>query len=255
MCIIVTKESGQHMPTWGMLFNAWNRNPHGAGFLHHPKGGEAYVQKGFMSWKKFRDTLVQADIQTADFVAIHFRWATSGARDGGACHPFPLSKDLTVLRKRNIEDRTVMFHNGVIGPGTKSWSDTMLLAGSLRGVKFKVLDKHAEEILKPEVAGNRNRFLFYDMENGKVRYVGKWVTIGGYKCSKQLPILPRPKYKVKAKVKKVVEDDFQPRLKDYVAQTGGSYRVNSRGEVVGWESNSPDRYDWRAPQGTEGSRW
>ena len=106
MCVILVKERGIEIPTKGVLESCWKRNPDGAGFMFNDCD-KVVIMKGFMTFEEFYLRLQTAN----DFyhlkekgLVIHFRIATSGLKDKGNCHPYPISNDNLDLRKLRIEE-------------------------------------------------------------------------------------------------------------------------------------------------------
>jgi hypothetical protein len=60
-----------------------------------------------------------------DTVVAHFRVATSGLKDGGNTHPFPVVDDKDQMRQVEFESEAIAFHNGTVGVGGDKYSDTM----------------------------------------------------------------------------------------------------------------------------------
>jgi len=131
MCIICVKPKGINLPDKDLLDRCFTNNPNGVGFAIHKENQEnVYIQKGFMKFDDFYNTLIQQDIQDNDEVIVHFRLATSGRVDSGNTHPFVITSKKLLLRETScITHKTVMAHNGILSQfsdKSKKYSDTQL---------------------------------------------------------------------------------------------------------------------------------
>ena len=101
MCIIVVKKAGIAAPSDEMFENMWNHNPDGAGFMYTANGGVC-IEKGFMEYKDFYKAYkrVEGKIDTVQTPMIfHFRITTHGGTSPENTHPFPVTDNLSTLRK------------------------------------------------------------------------------------------------------------------------------------------------------------
>ena len=100
MCIAIYRPTGKPLSK-NTLFNCWENNPDGAGFMW-AEDGVLHIEKGFMKfkhlWKAIRSHLLDKDRT----LVIHFRIATSGKVDYDNCHP------------HLINDGLAFVHNGII---------------------------------------------------------------------------------------------------------------------------------------------
>lgn len=128
MCIICHKESGIKLPEMNILEACFKSNRHGAGILlwrHNSPTAE--IHKGYMSFSDFKDAFEHLDIKNEDNVVFHFRISTAGGINQENCHPFPISQKVEDLKQLNIENVSrALVHNGIIGAGDKTLSDTQL---------------------------------------------------------------------------------------------------------------------------------
>lgn len=135
MCIIVYKPKGKKMPDKKQLKVCWDNNPDGAGYMY-PSGKQVIIKKGFMNFEEFHRNLMYDYIRYSketDFV-LHFRISTQGGVNKQCCHPFPLSKDMNMLKCTRVKSPIGIAHNGVIDltteyygsmKNTVTYSDTM----------------------------------------------------------------------------------------------------------------------------------
>ncbi len=151
-----------------LLQNAYDHNSDGWGIMY-AKDGRVIAHKeksGMAEFYEYWDGLPDRPN-----IAVHFRFGTSGPRDGEGCHPFKiLSKD---------DGDTIdlyMMHNGVLSgrySGSELQSDTMEycddLTRQLRLAPALLRDKgwlYAQE----EVLGNPNKVVFLE-GNGRWTYL------------------------------------------------------------------------------------
>lgn len=130
MCIIITKQKGFDLPAKTTLQTAFRNNPHGAGFMYNDAQNNAvHIRKGFMSFEAFYKALtseIKAPKQHA--IVMHFRISTQGGTQPALTHPYPLTKDIEVMRKLSVKCSIGIAHNGIIGAtsdGAKNYNDTM----------------------------------------------------------------------------------------------------------------------------------
>src|SRR5210317_419559 len=125
MCIIVSKEKGQRMPTKKTLKCCFDNNKDGAGFMY-VRDGSVQIDKGYMTFRGFWKGLQAQKFTVDDAVIMHFRISTAGKIRPENTHPFPLHKDLEDLCKTRIACKHAVVHNGIIGQGEGKISDTMV---------------------------------------------------------------------------------------------------------------------------------
>ena len=128
MCIIVVKKAGIAAPSDEMFENMWNHNPDGAGFMYTANGGVC-IEKGFMEYKDFYKAYkrVEGKIDTVQTPMIfHFRITTHGGTSPENTHPFPVTDNLSMLRKLMCKTSLGVAHNGILSVQPRSGvSDTM----------------------------------------------------------------------------------------------------------------------------------
>ena len=118
MCIIVSKEKGQQLPTKATLKECFERNSDGAGIMY-VENGSVVIEKGLMTFEDFYRKLKDlkkhfgTDL-TEKALVMHFRIGTSGKNDKATTHPFPITSDRNQLRATKTRTNLGMVHNGVI---------------------------------------------------------------------------------------------------------------------------------------------
>ena len=128
MCIICAKAANTKLPTYENFMNMWYNNPDGAGLMY-TKDGKVRIEKGFMEFEDFTtrlDELKQEIDTTATPMVFHFRIATHGGVNAGCTHPFPVTDNVTLLKKPRATCKLGVAHNGIIDiTPRKDLSDTM----------------------------------------------------------------------------------------------------------------------------------
>jgi hypothetical protein len=126
MCIIGIKDHKAEDFTEEILKYCWEKNSDGAGYAYWlPTESLWQVHKGFMKWGDFIEKYKSQNFKKEDTVFVHFRIGTSGYKDGGNCHPFPILDDVDEMRKLEFKTPYMAIHNGVVGNGEKVASDTI----------------------------------------------------------------------------------------------------------------------------------
>lgn len=187
MCVILVKERGIELPTKDILESCWKRNPDGAGFMFNDCD-KVVIMKGFMTFEEFYLRLQTANefyhLKEKGLV-IHFRIATSGLKDKGNCHPYPISNDNLDLRKSFITTELGIAHNGIIrsyNGKDKILNDTQLF---IKNDLFELnsLDKKFyknvifQSMIERLIDGSRLVFL---NKKGEIIKLGKWFHNGNY---------------------------------------------------------------------------
>lgn len=187
MCVILVKERGIELPTKDILESCWKRNPDGAGFMFNDCD-KVVIMKGFMTFEEFYLRLQTANefyhLKEKGLV-IHFRIATSGLKDKGNCHPYPISNDNLDLRKSFITTELGIAHNGIIrsyNGKDKILNDTQLF---IKNDLFELnsLDKKFyknlifQSMIERLIDGSRLVFL---NKKGEIIKLGNWFQDGNY---------------------------------------------------------------------------
>lgn len=179
MCVIVYKKPGLSLPDKGMLAACFDSNPDGAGLLlRRPDAKQVEIHKGFMSFADFFN-FASAAVTDADLAVYHFRIATSGGINPGACHPFPVSADAAVLKTLSCSARYGFAHNGIIGPGSPELSDTMLYIKDALAPRLASCPPLAplRDTIAAETKGSRT--VLVDGATGETLLTGEWIEDGG----------------------------------------------------------------------------
>lgn len=176
MCIIVFKDKGVDMPNTSILRDCWDSNPDGAGVVIDNGSALLRIEKGFMEWKQFKAFLDKTKIKTEYRVAFHFRIATSGGVSESMCHPFPVSSNAKTLRSLKTLTTHAIMHNGVLGPGAKNESDTMMFVkNTLSKLKNRLFIPETKSLIQSISKGSR----LLIMQPGKFYKTGNWIEENG----------------------------------------------------------------------------
>ena len=177
MCLIVVKPKGANLPQAYHLREGEKNNKDGIGVAYWKQNtNEVHIKKNFVDITEFLEWM-PANITIEDALIIHFRFATSGLKDEGNRHPFPITKNKELLREVELVCQQAVAHNGVMTSysGHAKYSDTQ---------KF-VIDILADEKIKNNLDSEAVRKLiasFLDGDrlavldsNGSLYILGEWV--------------------------------------------------------------------------------
>lgn len=182
MCIIIHKPVGLELPNEKTLETCFWANPDGAGYMLK-RHGQLTMAKGFMRLEELFKAINMLQIQASDELAIHFRITTSGGTRKANCHPFPITRNTKELKE--TEKRFIhagLMHNGVIGQGKDTLSDTMLFVRdtlSREDVFQAIRQHHKQTIAAIENLTKGSRLLL--MQAGKIGTIrtGNWIEEDG----------------------------------------------------------------------------
>lgn len=217
MCIIIYKEWKKKAPEKSMIETCWDNNPDGAGFMViRRKSKTVEYHKGYMTLESFKTAISEAAISEEDASAYHFRIATSGGVNPAMTHPFEVSDKEGPLRNLHGKAQRVFMHNGIIGQGSPSLSDTALFVMK-HMAHVKSIEKEQQDIAA-ETVGSRT--LTFDSIEG-VLETGTWFSDKDLKFSNQTYKYTRQMYSYyndyrKPGTRSIYEDDYD--------DWGGAYK-------------------------------
>ena len=115
MCVIIFVPAGETI-SQDELFDAWQTNPHGAGYSIQ-KDGNVQFERGFMTFNEYYEAI-------KDFIGeynllLHLRISTSNKVNEIQTHPY---KKGDVKTTKGITQRPVICMNGIIS-GQKEYQD------------------------------------------------------------------------------------------------------------------------------------
>ena len=124
----MVKPENKAFPEEQILKNCWDNNPDMGGFMY-AMDDKVHIHKGFETWEDFKTALEKARKKTGDNVpyVCHFRISTQGYNKE-CCQPFPLSGNMTNLKRLKCSSNIGVAHNGILSltsDGSKEYSDTM----------------------------------------------------------------------------------------------------------------------------------
>ena len=192
MCIIAVKPIGEELMERRILENCFNYNSDGMGFMWN-EDGKVHISKGYMNFEEGYRVLKELDrrINLKDRgLVIHFRIATSGNVDMGACHPFAISNSDKTLRTLELTTDIGVAHNGIISayipPKNSVLSDTQLF---IKDYLYDIKEENPNFLTNSnilfaieKVVGSKLAFL--DGE-GNVTTVGKFISEDNYLFSNE----------------------------------------------------------------------
>ena len=192
MCIIAVKPIGEELMERRILENCFNYNSDGMGFMWN-EDGEVHISKGYMNFEEGYRVLKELDRRInlkERGLVIHFRIATSGNVDMGACHPFAISNSDKTLRTLELTTDIGVAHNGIISayipPKNSILSDTQLfIKDYLYNIKEEIPNflTNSNILFSIEkVVGSKLAFL--DGE-GNITTIGKFIEEDNYLFSNE----------------------------------------------------------------------
>lgn len=114
MCVITVKDYGVNLPEEKSLRNCYSKNRDGIGVAFKKKDKQfIFIKKDFKNFKTFYGWM-KNNITPEDLLVIHFRFATHGLVDKGNRHPFPITRNIKLLRSLNLKTRYAVVHNGIL---------------------------------------------------------------------------------------------------------------------------------------------
>jgi predicted glutamine amidotransferase len=173
MCLIAVKDKNKKLPDKTYLYNGYQNNPNGVGIAILKKGNPfIHIKKDFKNFEEFW-LYISKNVKEEDLLIIHFRLATAGLVDIGNRHPFPITKNINLLRKSELYSRYAMVHNGVINKYSyhKKLSDSQkFIMDILTGVKHKLGYKPIKKLIGGFLNGDKLAII----ANGELILIGKF---------------------------------------------------------------------------------
>jgi len=255
MCIIVFADKGVALPDMETLGRCWDKNPHGAGIAYLNENKLWSVEKGLMSWKHFRKTLNNLELDDEVSVLIHFRYATAGkkTKDGkphpGCTHPFIVSNEINDLMKLKYETPIIAAHNGVLQSGLVEMSDSqkwvMRYIYPLR--KYVDDDEDIQQLMNilmdadDTAVGYKDNSRWFYADKDSIKLFGKWTLNEDEKYGKGV-YYSKDTYKKVPEIKIVSHSTTTKQLPEkqerHYVQEKASYFKNDKGEwdFLKWDS-------------------
>ncbi len=199
MCVICVKPKGVSQPDKSVFENMFNTNSDGAGFMW-VQDDKVHVRKGYMSFDSFWKAWNKHNIKDEWVSIAHFRIGTSGGKTKHMTHPFPISKDPSVLKKTKWDGEIAMAHNGVLGKGETNLSDTAVYVRDiLYPLRHHIYDfdngefnKDMEDLLKKSIDSSKIVLL---NSSGEDMRIGHWLEEDGcYFSNKRWKTVSRSNY-------------------------------------------------------------
>lgn len=222
MCIIVYKPAGIPLPNYNILFNCFDSNPDGTGYMYQDHNSKkVIINKGFMSFDSFITAIENLsnniDI-TASNLVMHFRYATQGSINSANCHPFPITDKVKQLQQSTITANTAMVHNGVI-PFCSDYNNKNKLSDTQIFIRDYLSKMDNSTLFNPAVLAlieesTSSKFIF--MDNSRIEMLGRFIEDKGIFYSNDTYKLSRWYKKQKSKLT----------VKDYCVYCGNFTTIN-----------------------------
>jgi len=178
MCMIVVKPENVDIPNKSTLEICYKNNSDGVGVAYKKQGIQTvYIRKDFNNFKKFYNWLNDT-IKKQDKLIIHFRLATHGLIDKGNRHPFPITRNIKLLRCLDLKTRFAVAHNGILPYGQhRKLSDTQkfiidILASSK--IKNNLKNKTIQKLITKFLNGDKLAIMTNDIESDILLF-GKFI--------------------------------------------------------------------------------
>lgn len=115
MCLIIVKPRGKSIPPYIRLRQAFLNNPDGFGLAYWQEGmTRVHIHKGAMTLAEAYVLLRAIPRPQDKVIVMHFRHATMGTISQGNTHPYPITKDHSLLIALELETPVAVFHNGMM---------------------------------------------------------------------------------------------------------------------------------------------
>lgn len=168
MCVIAVKTKNISPISDEILQQCWDSNPHGAGVAVIKHGTKKIIMKKGLMTKQLLLDFCHQNIEEKDTAVYHFRLATSGNINAEMCHPFPINSGAKNTVSGEFTGKIeFLFHNGVVGHGTRKKSDTAILAEQLQSKNPKSKNLVLQYLAKS------NKFVV--MTPTTLRLYGSWI--------------------------------------------------------------------------------
>jgi hypothetical protein len=185
MCLIVVKEAGIKLPDKEHLENGAYSNRDGIGVAWHKKGvDEILIKKDFVNVFVL-NKWIEENVKVEDSLIVHFRFGTSGLKDAGNAHPYPLVKDETLLRNTQLVWQNAVAHNGVFRSygNDKILNDTQEFIIDILSeevIKNNLKSPAIQKLIKEYISTNKLAFM---LNNGEIILLGDFNEEKGVKFS------------------------------------------------------------------------
>jgi hypothetical protein len=180
MCIAILNTPENRLPFETIEASLYS-NPDGFGII--ATNGSKLISQKSMSmnpdkiygiYLKHREDLPESNI------VLHFRIATAGKVNVENCHPFHVNENLAFV------------HNGIIGQGSRKYSDTYLFNETLKKLPSSFLSNHGTlDLIKRSIGASKLVFLndsneatIINEDMGHRDAFGNWFSNRSYEWSK-----------------------------------------------------------------------
>lgn len=185
MCLIIAKPKYVQLPPKIYLENGLETNKDGIGVaLHKDNANEIIIKKDFKNINDFYPWLIN-NVMIDDSLIIHFRLATSGLKDEGNRHPYPITKNKELLRQTNLVCQDAVAHNGVLKDYDKHevYNDTQKFVLDIlsdESIKNNLSNKPVQKLIKNFIGTDKLVIMF---STGDLIFIGEFVEENGVSYS------------------------------------------------------------------------
>lgn len=183
MCIIVGKAKKIEMPDGKTLLRCFESNPDGAGMMWVEQG-VVHIRKGFMNYKEFDtfiDKLGNRLNLTDTALVMHFRIRTHANTSPPNCHPFPLSRKISHLKRTSFTTDVGVAHNGIIPIKChKTLSDTQTyIMQKLSYIKKTKPDFYKDKSIMEKIEKDIHSKMCFLTKDEEIYTIGKFIEEDG----------------------------------------------------------------------------
>ena len=183
MRVIVAKAKKVKMPDGKTLLRCFEHNSDGAGIMW-AENGVVNIRKGFMSYKEFDSFISKLGniLNLSDTALVmHFRIRTHANTSPQNCHPFPITRKISHLKRTEFTTDTGVAHNGIIPiKCIPKLSDTQTyIAKRLAAIKNIQPDFYTNDYVMQRIENDIQSKMCFLTSDEKIYTIGKFVEDNG----------------------------------------------------------------------------
>jgi predicted glutamine amidotransferase len=183
MCIIVAKARKVKMPDGKTLLRCFEHNSDGAGIMW-AENGAVHIRKGFMNYTEFDSFICKLGNRldlTNTALVMHFRITTHANTSPQNCHPFPITRKISHLKRTELTTDTGVAHNGIIPiKCIPKLSDTQTyIAKRLAAIKNIQPDFYTNDYIMQKIENDIQSKMCFLTTDEQIYTIGKFIEEDG----------------------------------------------------------------------------